>query len=92
MTPHTPERRLLPAAARAAKRAARAKAGKPAPEDARWGRAPADARAAFSRARARAATEGHMWKSTARLVHAWEKQVLLARGFKWVGRHSEYAI
>ena len=23
---------------------------------------------------------------------AWEKQVLSAREFKWVGRHSEYAI
>ena len=27
-----------------------------------------------------------------RLVVAWEKQVLSARGFKRVGRHSEYAI
>jgi hypothetical protein len=25
-------------------------------------------------------------------VHAWEKQVLSARGFKRVGRHSEHAI
>jgi hypothetical protein len=31
-------------------------------------------------------------RSAVRLAVTWEKQVLSARGFKRVGRHSEYAI